>query len=106
MEDYLKIFRFNPAKTLSKKQQIAISETLRNIDGITKAEACSSFILIEFNPFLISEPEIKNTIIAKDIVEKLTVKHYSPFKRWIYKLAESNTKNIGNQKLDCCNFNN
>ncbi|MDA3941234.1 MAG: LDCC motif putative metal-binding protein [Spirochaetia bacterium] len=32
-------------------------------------------------------------------------KEKNPFKRYISKLAESNAKNLGNQRLDCCDMN-
>lgn len=105
MDDYLKILRFDLAKKLNKEMQYIISGTLKKLDGVSILKMSSNFLVIEYNPHIISKSKIKQSIIEIGFDEKLNPNQLGFFKGWIQKLADSNKKNLSNQKMDCCNLN-
>ena len=85
------------AKVAAKLSSIEGIEQFRLVDGIAD---------VSFYPQLISLRTIKAEMGIAGIKLAEPGKARGFFGRFVDRLAESNKKNFGSSKLDCCNLNN
>ena len=83
-----------------------VEERLRGIEGIEQFRLVDGIADVSFYPQLISLRTIKAEMGIAGIKLAEPGKARGFFGRFVDRLAESNKKNFGSSKLDCCNLNN
>lgn len=83
-----------------------VKEQLNKIAGITGVKLYENGIFrIEYYPYVLSAAMIREKLVSLGTIIKENKKIRNPFKRFIYKLAESNEKTFGSETLECCKLN-
>ncbi len=85
------------------KQIVAL---ISKIEGIEKLSIANNAVEVCYYPQIISLTAIKSEFGKAGIAFAEPVKAKGFLGRFIDRLAESNKKNFGSSKLDCCNLNN
>lgn len=105
MEDYIQNAKLRIEELPSHDLISSCTSLLENEDGIQKVNLENQTFSIDFNPYLISKGEIIHEIEESGIKISISEKKEKGFSKWLKKLASQNKKNLGSQKLDCCDMN-
>lgn len=103
MEDYIHNLSFRVMNPLTEDELTSINLLLNSKLGILNMKYNKSIITIDYNPYLISEEAILNSLKRIEI-SSATNKKPGLFKQWVKEMEKSNKKNFG-PHLDCCNMN-
>ena len=82
----------------------AVRTSLLSMDGIDFAAVTVGKVEVRFLPQLVSEAEIEQAIADSGYPVRKQAERKGFFKRYIDRIIESNQKNFGNERLDCCNL--
>jgi hypothetical protein len=88
---------------ISSDDQEKISKTLSAIESTKIHDGSAS---IQYYPDILSKEMIRGELNRLGVSLGQNNKTSNPFKRFVNRLAESNTKTFGSEPLDCCNLNN
>jgi hypothetical protein len=91
---------------ISSDDQEKISKTLSAIDGIESTKIHDGSASIQYYTDILSKEMIRGELNRLGVSLGQNNKTSNPFKRFVNRLAESNTKTFGSEPLDCCNLNN
>ena len=101
MEEYINTNFYKSAQPLTEEVRKRFNSLFENEKGIEKVEISREGILIEFNMYIYSEQNIAELLSNNGFI--MAIKQKRGFiKRQIQFLADSNYKNYGNKKPDCC----
>lgn len=100
MEDFLKYKTIRIEQALDDGKSKSLLRTFNDKKGVESAKCNGQFFTIIYDPYEISEGEIVQTLANLGLSPKKPARNF--FKRKLEKLAESNRKNLGNSRLDCC----
>lgn len=105
MEPYLEYVDFQKTFENSEIAEDYLVKTLREIEGVEEIKITQKGIGIKFNRYLISRSGIIKVMKELGFSIVSDNKKTGRFGSFINKLAKSNKKSFGNQKLDCCDLN-
>ncbi len=101
MEPYLKTQFFKSAKPLTDEDQEKLKAALPDVEDLKIIDLTNTGITIEYNTYLYSDTSVAKLLEDEGFII-IKKKKTGFLKGKIEALAESNKKNLGNQKLDCC----
>ena len=81
-----------------------IKNSLEAVDGVAFADVAVGKADISYLPQLVSPRYLETVIQESGYSVRKKVKKKGPFGRYIDRMIESNEKNFGTQKLDCCSL--
>ena len=81
-----------------------IQHSLEHEDGVEYADVTIGKVRISYLPQLITEDHIKERIEGSGYTVRKNTKRKGLFGRFIDRMIESNEKNFGDQRLDCCSL--
>ena len=82
----------------------SVKKSLLSVDGVDFADVVVGKAEVGFLPQLASEAEIVQAIADSGYTVRTEVERKGFFKRYIDRMIESNQKNFGDERLDCCNL--
>ena len=94
-----------PIEPLDEEAGENIRMAFSKIEGIENLTVGNSVLEVSFFPQIVSPQLIKSIITEAGLTLIETRKSKGIFGRFVDRLAESNKKNFGSQKLDCCDLN-
>src|SRR5690554_6015389 len=101
METIQKGLSFKLKKSLTPDQLQKVKIKLESQLGVINLVDQNNLLKVTYEPYKVSDKYLTSLIKQIDFIS-LSNKKKGLVSRWIEKLAKSNKKNIGNQKLDCC----
>lgn len=101
MEDFIKSIKLR----VEQLPDHDLTTSLKKEKGILNVEFDKQSLSIDYNPYLISKKEIIFELETAGIHIATSEPKQKGFKKWISNLALQNKKNLGNQRLDCCDMN-
>ncbi len=90
---------------VSSKQKETLLKAFSAIEGIESTEVGDNLVSIQYYPGILSKETIRRELIRLGVRLEKNRKPRNPFKRFVDRLAESNTKTFGSETLDCCKLN-
>jgi hypothetical protein len=78
---------------------------LRELEAVESVEVANNSISVQFYPEIVSRESIRRELDMRGVPLSNIHKPANPFKRFVDRLGDSNTRNFGVQPLDCCNLN-
>lgn len=105
MEDFIQNIGLQLEGSPNHDLIMSCTSLLKSEKGIKDAKYENHTLTIQFNPYLISKKEIIHEIEDNGITLLSSEIKNKGFKKWITELANQNKKNLGNQRLDCCDMN-
>ena len=101
MEPYIKTQLFKSAKPLAEDYQEKLRSSLPDNEDFRIIYVTETDIKLEFNTYLYSDTGVVKLLQDEGFIIQQK-KNTGFWKGKIDALAQSNKKNFGNQKLDCC----
>lgn len=101
MKDYMHTSYLKSSELLNDDEIERLSALLEHNKEIENFRISSGGVYLEYNAYLYSQIQIEE-ILLKTGFRKKKDRRLGFVRRQIRKLAESNKKTYGNQKLDCC----
>jgi len=83
-------------------------EELRGAPGVRTAELDGTRLVVEFQPYLMSEEGLRERIRGAGVqpaAETRPPRRRNIFQRFVDRLASENQRNLGSGRLDCCDLN-
>jgi hypothetical protein len=80
-------------------------KALCELEAVESVEVVNKSISVQFYPEILSRESIRRELDIRGVLLSNIRKPGNPFKRFVDRLGESNTRNFGTQPLDCCNLN-
>ena len=81
-----------------------VQNSLISVDGVDFADISVGKAEVRFLPQLVSEADIAQAITESGYTVQKKLRRKRFFGRYIDRMIESNRKNFGNERLDCCNL--
>ena len=81
-----------------------VKDSLLSIDGVDFVAVDVGKADVRFLPQLASEAELEQAISESGYYVRKHAERKGFFRRYIDRMIESNQKNFGNTRLDCCNL--
>ena len=81
-----------------------VKDSLLSIDGVDFVAVDVGEAEVRFLPQLASESELEQAIFDSGYSVRKHAERKGFFRRYIDRMIESNQKNFGNERLDCCNL--
>jgi len=104
MEEFVKTLSVRIIEAPDKERIRSFTDSLKDEDGIQTVEFSNQTFSINYNPYVISKNEIVHELNLMGIHREEELKERG-IKKWLSNLAKQNKKNLGNQRLDCCDLN-
>lgn len=82
----------------------AVRSSLLSFEGVDFADVAVGKADVRFLPQLATEAEIEQAITDSGYTVRRHVERKGFFRRYIDRMIESNQKNFGSDRLDCCNL--
>jgi hypothetical protein len=101
----LEIAEYRLANQISSEQIEILSEAFAAIDGVENAKIGDDSVSIHYYPDILSRESMRRELVRLGVSLEKNEKPRNPFKRFVNRLAESNTKAFGSEPLDCCKLN-
>ena len=106
MEEYLSVSVIPLEDRPSQEAVSAVYERLMKMEGVNNVALQESGIRIEYCRQILSIDRIKEEIIDSGCCITAAVeKKKNPLERFLERMADSNRKQFGGKKLDCCKLN-
>ena len=85
--------------------QTSIKNALLGVSGVEKVYITGQKIHCEFYPNVVSKNQITGKISSLGCLLKTEKKEKGFFSSYLGRMAESNKRQFGNERLDCCKLN-
>ena len=101
----LEIAEFHLGNQISSQQKEKLSKALSAIEGVESTGIRDSSVSVQYYPDILSKETIRRELVRLGVSLEKNGKSRNPFKRFVNRLAESNTKTFGFEPLVCCKLN-
>jgi hypothetical protein len=85
--------------------QTKIRDALLDINGVEHVDITGKKIHFEFYPNVVSKNQITGKISSLGCLIKTEKQKKGFFSRYVERMAETNRRQFGNERLDCCKLN-
>ncbi len=85
--------------------QTKIKDALSDINGVKHVDITEQKIHFEFYPNIVSKNQVTRKISNLGCLIKTEKQKKGVFSRYIERMAETNKRQFGNERLDCCKLN-
>ena len=101
MEDYLNTFYHKSSHLITESDRRRLSALFVQDRGIDNFRISPDGVYLEYNSYIYSSDQLEDILLKNGFTEAKEPKQ-GFLSRQIRHLADSNTKNFGNRKPDCC----
>jgi len=97
--------QYSLADPVSAQESEALVTALEVVDGVETVTVVRKTVSVDHYREILSREAIRRELLRLGVRLGNNARPGNPFKRFVNRLADSNSKTFGDQPLDCCTLN-